>query len=142
MDSDAKELGHEPAADRTTSWSKRNHTLLPQSTPRERKASVENKCASGLRAIQLSSAPSLVKAPVDGRLPRGIDVARLFDAPVACHVSSSPAGSHHAVLRNFGFPGWSEYSLAFVAFFAAGYAGWRGNCEGLLSSGCAVDFWN
>jgi hypothetical protein len=28
-------------------------------------------------------APSLVKAAVDGRLPRGIGVARLFDAPVA-----------------------------------------------------------
>jgi hypothetical protein len=27
--------------------------------------------------------PSLVKAAVDGRLPRGIGVARLFDAPVA-----------------------------------------------------------
>jgi site-specific DNA recombinase len=28
-------------------------------------------------------APSLVKAAVDGRLPRGIGVARLFDAPAA-----------------------------------------------------------
>jgi site-specific DNA recombinase len=28
-------------------------------------------------------APSLVRAAVDGRLPRGIGVARLFDAPVA-----------------------------------------------------------
>ena len=28
-------------------------------------------------------APSLVKAAVEGRLPRGIGVARLFDAPVA-----------------------------------------------------------
>jgi site-specific DNA recombinase len=28
-------------------------------------------------------APSLVKAAVDGRLPRGIGVARLFDAPTA-----------------------------------------------------------
>jgi hypothetical protein len=28
-------------------------------------------------------APSLVKAAVDGRLPRGVGVARLFDAPVA-----------------------------------------------------------
>jgi site-specific DNA recombinase len=28
-------------------------------------------------------APGLVKAAVDGRLPRGIGVARLFDAPVA-----------------------------------------------------------
>jgi site-specific DNA recombinase len=28
-------------------------------------------------------APSLIKAAVDGRLPRGIGVARLFDAPVA-----------------------------------------------------------
>jgi site-specific DNA recombinase len=28
-------------------------------------------------------APNLVKAAVDGRLPRGIGVARLFDAPVA-----------------------------------------------------------
>jgi site-specific DNA recombinase len=28
-------------------------------------------------------APSLVKAAVDGRLPRGIGVAHLFDAPVA-----------------------------------------------------------
>jgi site-specific DNA recombinase len=27
-------------------------------------------------------APSLVKAAVDGRLPRGIGVARLFEAPV------------------------------------------------------------
>jgi site-specific DNA recombinase len=29
-------------------------------------------------------APSLVKAAVAGRLPHGIGVARLFDAPVAC----------------------------------------------------------
>jgi hypothetical protein len=28
-------------------------------------------------------APNLVKAAVDGRLPRGIGVARLFDAPIA-----------------------------------------------------------
>jgi site-specific DNA recombinase len=28
-------------------------------------------------------APSLVKAAVEGRLPHGIGVARLFDAPVA-----------------------------------------------------------
>jgi site-specific DNA recombinase len=28
-------------------------------------------------------APSLIKAAVDGRMPRGIGVARLFDAPVA-----------------------------------------------------------
>jgi site-specific DNA recombinase len=28
-------------------------------------------------------APSLVKAAVDGRLPDGIGVARLFDAPAA-----------------------------------------------------------
>jgi site-specific DNA recombinase len=28
-------------------------------------------------------APSLVKATVEGRLPHGIGVARLFDAPVA-----------------------------------------------------------
>ena len=28
-------------------------------------------------------APSLLKAAVDGRLPRGVGVARLFDAPVA-----------------------------------------------------------
>jgi site-specific DNA recombinase len=28
-------------------------------------------------------APSLVKAAVEGRLPRGIGVARLFDTPVA-----------------------------------------------------------
>ena len=28
-------------------------------------------------------APSLVKAAVDGRLPHGVGVARLFDAPVA-----------------------------------------------------------
>jgi site-specific DNA recombinase len=28
-------------------------------------------------------APGLVKAAVDGRLPQGIGVARLFDAPVA-----------------------------------------------------------
>ena len=27
-------------------------------------------------------APSLIKAAVDGRLPHGIGVARLFDAPV------------------------------------------------------------
>ena len=34
-------------------------------------------------------APNLVKAAVDGRLPRGIGVARLFDAPVAGPVSIS-----------------------------------------------------
>jgi site-specific DNA recombinase len=28
-------------------------------------------------------APSPVKAAVDGRLPRGVGLARLFDAPVA-----------------------------------------------------------
>jgi site-specific DNA recombinase len=28
-------------------------------------------------------APTLVKAAVEGRLPRGIGVARLFDAPIA-----------------------------------------------------------
>jgi site-specific DNA recombinase len=28
-------------------------------------------------------APSLIQAAVDGQLPRGIGVARLFDAPVA-----------------------------------------------------------
>jgi site-specific DNA recombinase len=28
-------------------------------------------------------APSLIKAAVEGRLPHGIGVARLFDAPVA-----------------------------------------------------------
>jgi hypothetical protein len=28
-------------------------------------------------------APSLVKAAVEGRLPHGVGVARLFDAPVA-----------------------------------------------------------
>jgi site-specific DNA recombinase len=28
-------------------------------------------------------APSLVKAAIEGRLPHGIGVARLFDAPVA-----------------------------------------------------------
>jgi site-specific DNA recombinase len=28
-------------------------------------------------------APSLVKAAVDARLPRGIGIGRLFDAPVA-----------------------------------------------------------
>jgi len=28
-------------------------------------------------------APSLVQAAIDGRLPQGVGVARLFDAPVA-----------------------------------------------------------
>ena len=38
----------------------------------------------GLRTISLAFlAPSLVKAAVEGRLPHGIGVARLFDAPVA-----------------------------------------------------------
>ena len=45
----------------------------------------------GLASVQLVNmtislaflAPSLVKAAVEGRLPRGIGAARLFDAPVA-----------------------------------------------------------
>ena len=40
-------------------------------------------------------APSLVKAAVDGRLPRGIGVARLFDAPVAWSREQQMLGSAH-----------------------------------------------
>jgi site-specific DNA recombinase len=40
-------------------------------------------------------APSLVKAAVDGRLPRGIGVARLFDAPVAWSRQQQMLGFAH-----------------------------------------------
>jgi hypothetical protein len=37
----------------------------------------------------------LVKAPIDGRLPRGIGVARLFDAPVAWSRQQQVLGFTH-----------------------------------------------
>jgi site-specific DNA recombinase len=40
-------------------------------------------------------APSLVKVAVDGRLPRGIGVARLFDAPVAWSRQQQMLGFAH-----------------------------------------------
>jgi site-specific DNA recombinase len=40
-------------------------------------------------------APSLVKAAVDGRLPRGIGVARLFDAPAAWSRQQQMLGFAH-----------------------------------------------
>ena len=40
-------------------------------------------------------APSLVKAAVEGRLPRGIGVARLFDAPVAWSRQHQTLGLAH-----------------------------------------------
>jgi site-specific DNA recombinase len=40
-------------------------------------------------------APSLVKAAVDGRLPRGIGVARLFDAPLAWSRQQQMLGFAH-----------------------------------------------
>jgi site-specific DNA recombinase len=40
-------------------------------------------------------AASLVKAAVDGRLPRGIAVARLFDAPVAWSRQQQMLGFAH-----------------------------------------------
>jgi site-specific DNA recombinase len=40
-------------------------------------------------------APSLVKAAVEGRLPHGIGVARLFDAPVAWSRQHQTLGLAH-----------------------------------------------
>jgi hypothetical protein len=39
-------------------------------------------------------APSIVKAAVDGRLPHGVGVARLFDAPVAWSRQHQMLGLH------------------------------------------------
>jgi site-specific DNA recombinase len=40
-------------------------------------------------------APNLIKAAVDGRLPRGIGVARLFDAPIAWSPQRQMLGFAH-----------------------------------------------
>jgi site-specific DNA recombinase len=40
-------------------------------------------------------APSLVKAAVEGRVPHGIGVARLFDAPVAWSRQHQTLGLAH-----------------------------------------------
>ena len=55
-------------------------------------------------------APSLVKAAVEGRLPHGIGVARLFDAPVAWSRQYLMLGLAHwrSVFRAAAHPG-SEY---------------------------------
>jgi site-specific DNA recombinase len=44
-------------------------------------------------------APSLVKAAVEGRLPLGIGLARLFDAPVAWSRQHQMLGLASAVFR-------------------------------------------
>jgi hypothetical protein len=87
---------HQPQSSRSAPMSGSNFTAIARG--REWLSEIETGTATidGIAAREACSkrhvsmtislaflAPSLVNAAVDGRLPRGIGVARLFDAPVA-----------------------------------------------------------